>query len=83
MLRTLEEIHRESPDSPALRGLAGVLSEKLQMRARYDLLEYEAGMEGRREWSALFREMSRLESEQIAVLGAALASEFRSQDFDR
>ena len=82
MLRTLEEIHRESPDSPTLRGLAGVLSEKLQLRARYDLLEYEAAMEGRRECSALFREMSRLESTQIARLGAVLASELRSEDFD-
>jgi hypothetical protein len=83
MRRTLEEIHRESPDSPALRGLVGVLNEKLQLRARYDLLEYEAGMEGRREWSALYRVMSRIESEQIAQLGAALASELRSQDFER
>jgi hypothetical protein len=83
MPRTLEEIHRESPDSPALRGLVGVLNEKLQLRARYDLLEYEAGMEGRRECAELFRLMSRIESEQIARLGAALATELRSQDFDR
>lgn len=83
MPRTLEEIHRESPDSPALRGLVGVLNEKLQLRARYDLLEYEADMEGRQEWSALYRVMSRIESEQIAQLGAALASEARSQDFER
>ena len=48
MPRTLEEIHRESSDSPTLRGLVGVLNEKLQLRARYALLEYEAGMEGRR-----------------------------------
>jgi hypothetical protein len=83
MPRTLEEIHRESPDSPALRGLVGVLNEKLQLRARYDLLEYEAGMEGRLECSALIREMSRIESEQIARLGVALTSEFRSEGFDR
>ncbi len=83
MLRTLEEIHRESPDSPVLRGLAGVLNEKLQVLARYGLLEYEAGMEGRPEVSTLFREMSRIESEQIARLGAALTNELRAQDFDR
>jgi hypothetical protein len=83
MPRTLEEIHRESPDSPALRGLVGVLNEKLRLRARYGLLEYEAGMEGRPACSALFREMSRTESEQIARLGAALTSELRSEDFDR
>ena len=83
MPRTLEDIHRGSPDSPVLRGLVGVLNEKLQLRARYDLLEYEAGVEGRWECSALFREMSRTESEQIARLGAALTSELRSEDCDR
>jgi hypothetical protein len=81
--RTLEDIHRESPDSPVLRGLVGVLNEKLQLRARYDLLEYEAGMEGRCECAALFREMSRTESEQIARLGAALTSELRFEGCDR
>src|SRR2546423_8184474 len=78
MLRTLEEIHYESHDSPALRGLVGVLDEKLQLRARYALLEYEAGMEGRTDWSALYRVMSRIESDQIARLSAVLASELES-----
>lgn len=77
MPRTLEEIHRESPDSPALRGLVGVLNDKLQLRARYALLEYEAGAEGRADWSQLVRLMSRLESEQIARLRSALALEFK------
>ena len=80
MPRTLEEIHRESPDSPALRGLVGVLNEKLQLRARYALLEYEAGMEGRADCSALYRVMSRIESDQIARLSAALVSELESED---
>jgi hypothetical protein len=75
MPRTLEQIHRESSDSPALRGLVGVLNEKLQLRARYALLEYEAAMEGRREYSDLYRVMTRIESDQIARLSAALASE--------
>lgn len=75
MPRTLEEIHRSSSDSPALRGLVGVLNEKLQLRARYALLEYEAGMEGRPEWSDLYRVLSRIESDQIARLGAVLAAE--------
>jgi hypothetical protein len=80
MPRTLEEIHHESADSPALRGLVGVLNEKLQLRARYALLEYEAGMEGRAECSELYRVMSRMESNQIARLSAALVIELDSQD---
>ena len=80
MPRTLEEIHRESPDSPALRGLVGVLNDKLQLRARYALLEYEAGAEGRADWSHLVRLMSRLESEQIARLRSALALEFKNSN---
>jgi hypothetical protein len=80
MPRTLEEIHRESPDSPALRGLVGVLNDKLQLRARYALLEYEAGAEGRADWSQLVRLMNRLESEQIARLRAALALEFKNSN---
>ena len=80
MLRTLEEIHYESHDSPALRGLVGVLDEKLQLRARYELLEYEAGMEGRADWSALYRLMSRIESEQIARLSGVLAIELESEN---
>jgi hypothetical protein len=77
MPRTLEEIHAEHDDSPALRGLVGVLNDKLQLRARYALLEYEAGMEGHAQWAELYRVISRIESDQIARLGAALASELR------
>jgi len=80
MPRTLEEIHHESLDGPALRGLVGVLNDKLQLRARYALLEYEAGAEGRPDWSQLFRLMGRLESEHIARLGAALALEFQNSN---
>ena len=80
MPRTLEQIHRESPDSPALRGLVGVINEKLQLRARYALLEYEAGIEGRLECSELYRLMSRIESVQIARLSAALAIELQSEN---
>ena len=79
MPRTLEEIHQESHDSPALRGLVGVLNEKLQLRARYALLEYEAGMEGRPDCSVLYRVMSRIESDQIARLSAVLAIELESE----
>ena len=82
MPRSLEEIHRQTSDSPALRGLVGVLNEKLQLRARYALLEYEAGLEGRRECSELYRVISRMESEQIARLSAALASELELESED-
>ena len=80
MPRSLEEIHRQTSDSPALRGLVAVLNEKLQLRARYALLEYEAGMEGRQEFSELYRVMSRIESDQIARLSAALASELELEN---
>jgi hypothetical protein len=79
--RTLEAIQRDSSDNPALRGLVGVLHEKLQLRARYAFLEYESGTEGRGDISELYRSLSRLESEQIAQLGAALAHEWHSTDF--
>jgi hypothetical protein len=82
MPRTLEEIHQDHPDSPTLRGLVGVLNDKLQLRARYALLEYEAGMEGRRDCSQLYRAMSRMESDQIARLGAALAIELGPDRFN-
>jgi len=78
--RTLEEIHREHADSPALRGLVGVLHEKLQLRSRYALLEYEAAMEGRSTCSELYRVMSRIEADQIARLSAALVIELQSED---
>lgn len=77
MPTTLEEIHGEHSDSPALRGLVGVLNEKLQLRARYALLEYEASMEGRRECADLYRALSRIESDQIARLSAALSVELQ------
>jgi hypothetical protein len=76
MPRTLEEVHRDA-DTSALRGLVSVLHEKLQLRARYALLEYEAGMEGHLEWSELYRSLSRSESDQIERLSAALTVELQ------
>ena len=73
MPRTLEEIQRDNADSSALRGLVGVLNDKLQLRARYGLLEYEADMDGRQEFAELYRDLSRIECEQIARLSDALA----------
>lgn len=80
MRRTLEEIRQEHVDSSALRGLVGVLHEKLQLRARYALLEYEAAMEGRSECSELYRVISRIEKDQIARLSYALLVELQSED---
>jgi hypothetical protein len=79
MPRTLEEIHASHADSPALRGLVSVLHEKLDLRGRYALLEYEALMEGRVACSDLYRVMSRIESDQIARLSAALVIELQPQ----
>jgi len=81
MPRTLEQIHRDDSDSSTLRGLVSVLHDKLQLRARYALLEYEAGAEGRPECSELYRALSRIESDQIARLSAALATELYPTDF--
>jgi hypothetical protein len=80
MPRTLEQVHRDHPDSPALRGLVSVLHDKLQLRARYALLEYEAGMEGRVACSELYRTMSRMESDQIERLSVALAIELQPEE---
>jgi hypothetical protein len=77
VLRTLKEIHGDHSDSPALRGLVGVLHEKLRLRARYALLEYEASLEGRPRCSELYRALSRIESDQIARLSSALAVELQ------
>jgi hypothetical protein len=81
MPRTLEEIQRDNADSSALRGLVGVLNDKLQLRARYGLLEYEAGLDGRQDFAELYRYLSRIEREQIARLSGALAIELRPPDF--
>jgi hypothetical protein len=54
MPRTLEEIQETAPAAQTLRGLVSVLNDKLQMRSRYALLEYEAALEGRDESSELF-----------------------------
>jgi hypothetical protein len=79
MPRTLEEIHKDHSDSPTLRGLVSVLHDKLELRARYALLEYEALMEGRSACSELYRVMSRTESDQIARLSAALVIELQPE----
>jgi hypothetical protein len=78
MPRTLEEIHQGHSDNPTLRGLVGVLHEKLRLRSQYALLEYDALMEGRIECSELYRAISRTESDQIARLSAALVSELQA-----
>ena len=81
MPRTLEEIQRDNADNAALRGLVGVLNDKLQLRARYGLLEYEAGMDGRWDFAELYRDLSRIECEQMARLTGALALELHPPDF--
>jgi hypothetical protein len=74
-MRTLEQIHAHHRDSPTLRGLVTVMHDKLAMRARYALLEYEAGMEGRPECTALYRALSDAEAAQIERVSATLAHE--------
>jgi hypothetical protein len=76
--RTLEEVREAHADSPVLRGLVRVLNEKLQLRSRYAFLDYEAAVEGRSECSELYRVISRIETDQIARLSAALATELQS-----
>ena len=58
------------------------LDEKLQMRTRYALLEYEATMEQRPECSELWRALSRTESRQIELLGAALTLQLQQDLLD-
>jgi hypothetical protein len=81
MPRTLEEIQQNNADSSALRGLVGVLNDKLQLRARFGLLEYEAGMDGRWDFAELYRDLSRIECDQIARLTGALAIALHPKDF--
>jgi hypothetical protein len=76
--RTLEEIRHEHGDSPVLRGLVRLLNDKLQLRARYAFLDYEAAQEGRSQCSELYRVISRIEAEQIARVSAALVAELQS-----
>jgi len=76
----LEEIRQEHADSPVLRGLVGVLHEKLQLRSRYAFLDYEAAMEGHSRCSELYRVISRIEADQIARLSAALVTELQTAD---
>jgi hypothetical protein len=82
MPRTIEEISRDHYPSATLKGLVGVLDEKLQMRTRYALLEYEATTEQRPECSELWRALSRAESRQIELLGAALTLQLQQDLLD-
>jgi hypothetical protein len=79
MPRTLEEITHDQADSMTLRGLVSVLNDKLQLRSRYALLEYEAGLEGRHEASELFRSLVRMESAQIDKLITTIAATVRPE----
>jgi hypothetical protein len=76
--RTLEEIRHEHADSPVLRGLVGLLNDKLQLRSRYAFLDYEATMAGHAQCSELVREFSRIDADQIARLSSALLTELQS-----
>jgi hypothetical protein len=78
--RTLEEIRQEHADSPVLRGLVGLLNDKLQLRSRYAFLDYEAAMAGHAQCSDLYRVMSRIEADQIARLSSALLTELQSEN---
>jgi hypothetical protein len=76
--RTLEEIRHEHADSPVLRGLVGLLNDKLQLRSRYAFLDYEATMAGNAQCSELVRGISRIDADQIARLSSALLTELQS-----
>jgi hypothetical protein len=76
--RTLEEIRQEHADSAVLRGLVGLLNDKLQLRSRYAFLDYEAAMAGHAQCSELVRSISRIEADQIARLSAVLVTELQS-----
>jgi hypothetical protein len=76
---SLEQIRREHPDSHTLRSLVGVLHEKLDLAARYPMLRYEAGAEGRVECFEVIRALSALEHKQIERLSAVLATELAAQ----
>jgi hypothetical protein len=76
--RTLEEIRQEHADSAVLRGLVGLLNDKLQLRSRYAFLDYEAAMAGHAQCSELVRAISRMEADQIARLSAVLLTELQS-----
>jgi hypothetical protein len=75
--RTLEEIRQEHADSPVLRGLVGLLNDKLQLRSRYAFLDYEAAMAGHVQCSELVRAISRIDADQIARLSAVLLTELQ------
>ncbi len=81
MGRTVEDIYGDHFNSPTLRGLVSVLHDKLQLQARYALLEYEASMEGRSACSELYQTISRMEADQIERLGAALVMELQPARF--
>lgn len=75
MPRTLEDIHRGEAGSATLRGIVSVLNDKLALRTRYALLEYESGLEGRLETAELYQALSRSETDAIGRLFDALVSE--------
>lgn len=79
MARTLREIQGDAPESRVLLDLVSVLQTKLELRSRYSLLEYEAGEQGRSDWSELIRRLSDSERAQIDSLCAVLANDMSAR----
>lgn len=76
-MATLQDICGDQSDSRTLRGLVSVLNDKLQMQARYALLEYEANMEGRSACSRLYQALNHMEADQIERLSSVLVRELQ------
>jgi hypothetical protein len=78
----LRELREDRGLDQTLQNLLRALTLSLELRARYRVFEFEAGQDGHDEIGALFRELHRVESEQIVRLMSGLQSRIGSVDLE-
>ncbi len=72
MRGSLSELRDEQGIDQTLQNLLRALTLNLELRARYRVFEFEAAQDGHPETAELFRELWRVESEQISALMSGL-----------
>jgi hypothetical protein len=80
MSHSLRELRDDSGVDQTLQNLLRALTLNLELRARYRVFEFEAVQDGHGSAAELFRELRRLESEQIAELLEGLRIQLGTAD---
>ncbi len=72
MSNSLRDLRDDQGADQTLQNLLRALTLNLELRARYRVFEFEASQDGHPETARLFRELRRIEGEQIAELMTGL-----------